>query len=58
MPMSPTAARSALAHVFGLALLGMAALSQAAPQVVSVESPGKVLRASLVLDGGTARYRV
>ncbi|WP_295570357.1 glycoside hydrolase family 97 protein [Stenotrophomonas maltophilia] len=58
MPMSSTAVRSVLAHLFGLALLAMATLSQAAPQVVSVESPGKVLRASLVLDGGTARYRV
>ncbi len=26
--------------------------------MASVESPGKVLKVSLVLDGGTARYRV
>ena len=58
MPMSLTAVRTALAHLFGLALLGIATLAQAAPQVVSVDSPGKVLKVSLVLDGGTARYRV
>jgi alpha-glucosidase len=47
------------AHAFGLALLGWAALAQAAaPQIASVESPDKVLKVSLVLDGGTARYRV
>jgi alpha-glucosidase len=46
------------AHAFGLALLGWATLAQAAPQIASVESPDKVLKVSLVLDGGTARYRV
>lgn len=58
MPMSPTAVRAVFAHLLGLALLGLATLAQAAPQVASVESPGKVLKVSLVLDGGTARYRV
>ena len=42
----------------GPGLIGWATLVQAAPQVASVESPGKVLKVSLVLDGGTARYRV
>ncbi|MEN5270291.1 glycoside hydrolase family 97 protein [Stenotrophomonas sepilia] len=58
MPMSPTAVRAVFAHMLGLALIGWATLVQAAPQVASVESPGKVLKVSLVLDGGTARYRV
>lgn len=58
MPMSPTAVRAVFAHVLGLALLGLTTLAQAAPQVASVESPGKVLTVRLVLDGGTARYRV
>ncbi|AWH36212.1 alpha-glucosidase [Stenotrophomonas sp. ZAC14D1_NAIMI4_6] len=58
MPASSAAIRAMFAHVIGLALLGLAALAQAAPQVASVESPGKVLKVSLVLDGGTARYRV
>jgi|GEM_PF-4064577 len=58
MPMSPTAVRAVFAHLLGLALLGLATLAQAAPQVASVESPGKVLKVSLVLDGGAARYRV
>ncbi|WP_223484834.1 glycoside hydrolase family 97 protein [Stenotrophomonas indicatrix] len=59
MPTSPTTARAVFAHAFGLALLGWAALAQAAaPQIASVESPDKVLKVSLVLDGGTARYRV
>lgn len=56
--MSPTAVRAVFAHMLGLALIGWATLVQAAPQVASVESPGKVLKVSLVLDGGTARYRV
>lgn len=56
--MSPTAVRAMFAHMLGLALIGWATLVQAAPQVASVESPGKVLKVSLVLDGGTARYRV
>lgn len=59
MPTSPTTVRAVFAHAFGLALLGLATLAQAAaPQIASVESPGKVLKVSLVLDGGTARYRV
>jgi len=58
MPMSHTVVRALFAHMLGLALLGLAALAHAAPQVASVESPGKVLKVSLVLDGGTARYRV
>ncbi|MDJ1624329.1 glycoside hydrolase family 97 protein [Stenotrophomonas sepilia] len=58
MPMSPTAVRAVFAHMLGLALIGWATLVQAAPQVASVESPGKVLKVSLVLHGGTARYRV
>lgn len=58
MPMPHTVVRALFAHMFGLALLGVATLAQAAPQVASVESPGKVLKVSLVLDGGTARYRV
>ncbi|WP_188248331.1 glycoside hydrolase family 97 protein [Stenotrophomonas maltophilia] len=58
MPMSSTAVRAVFAHMLGLALIGWATLVQAAPQVASVESPGKVLKVSLVLDGGTARYRV
>lgn len=59
MPTSPTAVRAVFAHAFGLALLGLATLAQAAaPQIASVESPDKVLKVSLVLDGGTARYRV
>ncbi|MGO4720646.1 glycoside hydrolase family 97 protein [Stenotrophomonas sp. 2MCAF14_2] len=59
MPTSPTMVRAVFAHAFGLALLGWAALAQAAaPQIASVESPDKVLKVSLVLDGGTARYRV
>ncbi|MGE8254182.1 MAG: glycoside hydrolase family 97 catalytic domain-containing protein, partial [Stenotrophomonas sepilia] len=58
MPMSPTAVRALFAHMLGLALIGWATLVQAAPQVASVESPGKVLKVSLLLDGGTARYRV
>jgi len=46
-------------HAFGLALLGWATLAQAAaPQIASVESPDRILKVSLVLDGGTARYRV
>lgn len=56
--MSSTAIRAVFAHMLGLALIGWATLVQAAPQVASVESPGKVLKVSLVLDGGTARYRV
>ncbi len=56
--MSPTAVRALFAHMLGLALIGWATLVQAAPQVASVESPGKVLKVSLLLDGGTARYRV
>lgn len=56
--MSPTAVRAVFAHMLGLALIGWATLVQAAPQVASVESPGKMLKVSLVLDGGTARYRV
>ncbi len=56
--MSPTAVRAAIAHLLGLALLAWATLAQATPQVASVESPGKILKVSLVLDGGTARYRV
>ncbi len=56
--MSSTAVRAVFAHMLGLALIGWATLVQAAPQVASVESPGKVLKVSLVLDGGTARYRV
>lgn len=56
--MSPTAVRAVFAHMLGLALIGWATLVQAAPQVASVESPGKVLKVSLVLHGGTARYRV
>ncbi|OBU54669.1 glycoside hydrolase family 97 protein [Stenotrophomonas maltophilia] len=58
MPMSPTAVRAVFAHMLGLALIGWATLVQAAPRLASVESPGKVLKVSLVLDGGTARYRV
>lgn len=59
MPTSPTTVRAVFAHALGLALLGWAALVQAAaPQIASVESPDKVLKVSLVLDGGTARYRV
>ncbi|KZE48194.1 glycoside hydrolase family 97 protein [Stenotrophomonas maltophilia] len=58
MPMSSTAVRAVFAHMLGLALIGWATLVQAAPQVASVESPGKVLKVSLLLDGGTARYRV
>lgn len=59
MPTSSTTVRAVFAHAFGLALLGWAALAQAAaPQIASVESPDKVLKVSLVLDGGTARYRV
>ncbi|MNU59816.1 Retaining alpha-galactosidase precursor [compost metagenome] len=59
MPTSPTTVRAVFAHAFGLALLGLATLAQAAaPQIASVESPDKVLKVSLVLDGGTARYRV
>ncbi|WP_333622564.1 glycoside hydrolase family 97 N-terminal domain-containing protein, partial [Stenotrophomonas indicatrix] len=59
MPTSPTTVRAVFTHAFGLALLGWAALVQAAaPQIASVESPDKVLKVSLVLDGGTARYRV
>lgn len=58
MPMPHTVVRALFAHMLGVALLGLATLAQAAPQVVSVESPGKVLKVSLVLDGGTARYRV
>ncbi|EMR4108728.1 TPA: glycoside hydrolase family 97 protein [Stenotrophomonas maltophilia] len=58
MPMSPTAVRALFAHMLGLALIGWATLVQAAPQLASVESPGKVLKVSLLLDGGTARYRV
>lgn len=58
MPMSPTAVRAVFAHVLGVVLLGLAPLAQAAPQITSVESPDKVLKVSLVLDGGTARYRV
>lgn len=58
MPMPHTVVRALFAHMFGLALLGVVTLAQAAPQVASVESPGKVLKVSLVLDGGTARYRV
>lgn len=56
--MSSTAVRAVFAHMLGLALIGWATLVQAAPQVASVESPGKVLKVSLLLDGGTARYRV
>lgn len=56
--MSPTAVRAVFAHMLGLALIGWATLVQAAPQVASVESPGKVLKVSLVLHGGTARYPV
>lgn len=56
--MSPTAVRALFAHMLGLALIGWATLVQAAPQLASVESPGKVLKVSLLLDGGTARYRV
>lgn len=59
MPTSSTTVRAVFAHAFGLALLGLATLAQAAaPQIASVESPSKVLKVSLVLDGGTARYRV
>ncbi|MCX2893985.1 glycoside hydrolase family 97 protein [Stenotrophomonas lactitubi] len=59
MPTSPANVRAVIAHAFGLALLGLATLAQAAaPQIASVESPDKVLKVSLVLDGGTARYRV
>ncbi|HDS1579075.1 TPA: glycoside hydrolase family 97 protein [Stenotrophomonas maltophilia] len=58
MPVSSTAVRAVPARVLGLLLLGWAMLAQAAPQVTSVQSPGKVLTVSLVLDGGTARYRV
>ncbi|WP_019659384.1 glycoside hydrolase family 97 protein [Stenotrophomonas hibiscicola] len=58
MPMPHTVVRALFAHMLGLALIGWATLVQAAPQVASVESPGKVLKVSLVLDGGTARYRV
>ena len=39
-----------------LALFSPALL--AAPQAASVESPGKVLKVTLDVDGGTARYRV
>lgn len=46
----------AAAVVLLMAAAGLA--RAAAPQVVSVQSPGKVLSVSLVLDGGTARYRV
>lgn len=56
--MSSTAVRAVFAHMLGLALIGWATLVQATPQVASVESPGKILKVSLVLDGGTARYRV
>ena len=56
--MSSTAVRAVFAHMLGLALIGWATLAQAAPQVASVESPSKVLKVSLLLDGGTARYRV
>ncbi len=56
--MSSTAVRAVFAHMLGLALIGWATLVQAAPQVASVESPGKVLKVSLLLDSGTARYRV
>lgn len=56
--MSPTAVRAVFAHMLGLALLALATLAQAAPQVLTVESPGRMLKASMVLDGGTARYRV
>ncbi|WP_445392223.1 glycoside hydrolase family 97 protein [Stenotrophomonas muris] len=58
MPMSSTAVRAVFAHMLGLALIGWSTLVQATPQVASVESPGKVLKVSLLLDGGTARYRV
>ena len=58
MPASSAALREVFALLFGLGLLGLATLAQAAPQVASVESPGRVLTVSLVLDGGTARYRV
>lgn len=56
--MSSTAVRAVFAHMLGLALIGWSTLVQATPQVASVESPGKVLKVSLLLDGGTARYRV
>jgi len=56
--MSSTAVRAVFAHMLGLVLIGWATLAQATPQVASVESPGKVLKVSLLLDGGTARYRV
>ncbi|WP_426354080.1 glycoside hydrolase family 97 protein [Stenotrophomonas maltophilia] len=59
MPTSPTTVRAVFVHAFGLALLGWATLAQAAaPQIASVESPDRILKVSLVLDGGTARYRV
>ncbi|HAL23566.1 MAG TPA: alpha-glucosidase, partial [Stenotrophomonas sp.] len=58
MPAFSVAVRAMFAPVFGMALLGLAVVAQAAPQVTRVESPGKVLAVSLVLDGGTARYRV
>ncbi|HGM6770838.1 TPA: glycoside hydrolase family 97 protein [Stenotrophomonas maltophilia] len=58
MPMSSSVVRAVFARIMGVALLGLATLAQAAPQITSVQSPGGVLKVSLVLDGGTARYRV
>ena len=50
--------RRVATYGLGLALTVSSPALLAAPQVASVDSPGKILKVTLEVDGGTARYSV
>lgn len=58
MPTQRSVLRTRLSLLCGLLMVVLGAAAQAAPQRFDVQSPGKVLQVSLLLDGGTARYQV
>ena len=58
MSVFSSSSRGPRAWWFGLALFLVSPALLAAPQLASVESPGKILKVILEVDGGTARYSV